>query len=73
MLFQMILSPIDAIIKLFMNGISRYFEWQADQFACDMDEKAGSHAPEGLMSDRLGRALISLHVENLSTVWVDWM
>ena len=25
------------------------------------------------MGDRLGRALITLHVKNLSTVWVDWM
>jgi STE24 endopeptidase len=25
------------------------------------------------MGDRLGRALISLHVKNLSTVWVDWL
>ena len=25
------------------------------------------------MGPRLGRALISLHVKNLSTVWVDWL
>lgn len=25
------------------------------------------------MGDRLGRALVALHVKNLSTVWVDWL
>jgi len=25
------------------------------------------------MGEKLGKALIELHVKNLSTVWVDWM
>jgi STE24 endopeptidase len=25
------------------------------------------------MGDRLGRALVTLHVKNLSSVWVDWL
>ncbi|KAG8911123.1 hypothetical protein FRC01_005916 [Tulasnella sp. 417] len=79
MLFQMVQGPIDAMIKVGMNALSRHYEYQADQFACELDEKAakeGKHTHGGddvSMSERLGQALISLHVGNLSTVWVDWL
>ncbi|KAG8994527.1 hypothetical protein FRB94_009824 [Tulasnella sp. JGI-2019a] len=75
MLFQLVQGPIDTIIRVGMNAISRRFEFQADQFACEFDEKTPveGEVKEALMGDRLGKALISLHVGNLSTVWVDWL
>lgn len=77
MLFQMVQGPIDAMIKVGMNALSRHYEYQADRFACELDEKAAkeghAHAGDVSMSERLGQALISLHVGNLSTVWVDWL
>lgn len=68
----MIITPIEAVIGIFMNMLSRKFEWEADRFACELDEKVGV-AEMSDMGDRLGRALTDLHVKNLSTVWVDWM
>jgi len=87
LLFQMILTPIEAIVGIFMNAISRHFEYQADEFAVALEDKFRDEAtknPKGKvtaqmveevkdMGDRLGRALVQLHVKNLSTVWVDWM
>lgn len=55
-----------------MNAVSRRFEWQADQFACELEDKLKAPEMED-MGERLGRALTTLHVKNLSTVWVDWM
>ena len=71
-LFQMILMPMEAIIGMAMNAISRRFEFEADRFACELQHKLKSEKMKD-MGDRLGRALITLHVENLSTVWVDWL
>ena len=68
----MIATPVEAIIGIFMNMLSRKFEWEADYFACALEEKLGV-AEMSDMGDRLGRALTDLHVKNLSTVWVDWM
>lgn len=86
MLFQMILTPFEALFKLAMNALSRRFEWQADRFALELGHSStpsevtpGEEKPklaegdEDDMGSRLARALISLHVENLSTVWVDWL
>ncbi|EGN97642.1 hypothetical protein SERLA73DRAFT_169922 [Serpula lacrymans var. lacrymans S7.3] len=72
LLFQMILTPLESLVSIGLNAISRHFEWQADRFACELQEKLGS-AEMHDMGDRLGRALITLHVKNLSTVWVDWL
>jgi len=71
-LFQMILMPMEAVIGMGMNAISRRFEFQADKFACELQHKLKSEDMKD-MGDRLGKALITLHVENLSTVWVDWL
>jgi STE24 endopeptidase len=68
----MILSPMETIVGMFMNAISRQFEWEADRFACELQDKLSSAEMKD-MGDRLGRALITLHVKNLSTVWVDWL
>jgi len=82
MLFQMILTPIEAIFGLAMNALSRQFEWEADRFALElghgsspeeMDAHAKGSENSGDMGERLARALIGLHAENLSTVWVDWL
>lgn len=63
---------MESVVGIAMNGVSRRFEWQADQFACELQDKLGAPEMED-MGDRLGRALITLHVKNLSTVWVDWL
>ncbi|TFK98023.1 peptidase family M48-domain-containing protein [Pterulicium gracile] len=75
LLFQMLLTPFEAVIGIGMNAISRRFEWQADQFACDIQEIVGESEGKGMgdMGERLGQALVTLHVKNLSTVWVDWL
>jgi STE24 endopeptidase len=82
MLFQMILTPLEAIFGLAMNALSRQFEWEADRFALelghgstpeDKDAHAKGSENSGDMGERLARALIALHAENLSTVWVDWL
>ena len=59
-------------MSIVMNAISRHFEWEADRFAVELQDKLEDEKMND-MGDRLGRALIALHVKNLSTVWVDWM
>ena len=68
----MILTPLEAVVGIGLNAISRQFEWQADRFACELQDKLDSEDMKD-MGERLGRALITLHVKNLSTVWVDWL
>ncbi|KAF8346330.1 peptidase family M48-domain-containing protein [Amanita rubescens] len=72
LLFQMILTPLEAVVSIVMNAVSRHFEWQADRFACDLQDRLNTADMKDL-GDRLGKALITLHVKNLSTVWVDWL
>ncbi|KAJ7747642.1 peptidase family M48-domain-containing protein [Mycena maculata] len=72
LLFQMILTPLEAFVSIGMHAVSRHFEWEADRFACELQEKLSDEKMSD-MGDRLGRALIALHVKNLSTVWVDWL
>jgi len=72
LLFQMVLTPLEAIVSMALNAVSRRFEYQADRFACELQTKLKSEDMND-MGARLGRALIALHVENLSTVWVDWL
>lgn len=69
---QMILTPLEAVVSIGMNAVSRHFEWEADRFACELQDKLKAEEMHD-MGDRLGRALIALHVKNLSTVWVDWL
>ena len=68
----MILTPLEAVVGIGMNAISRKFEYEADRFACELQEKLETEDAKDL-SDRLGKALIAIHVKNLSTVWVDWL
>ncbi len=72
MVAQMLLTPMEAVVGIAINAVSRNFEYEADQFACVLETKLQDEKM-GDMGDRLGRALITLHVENLSTVWVDWL
>lgn len=68
----MILTPLEAIVGTCLNAISRQFEWQADRFAVELQDRLKVEEMAD-MGDRLGRALITLHVKNLSTVHVDWL
>ncbi|KAI0755660.1 hypothetical protein C8Q74DRAFT_1452300 [Fomes fomentarius] len=66
MLAQMLLTPMEAVVGITINAVSRKFEYEADQFACELETKLQDEKM-GDMGDRLGRVLITLHVENLST------
>ena len=61
-LFSDILAPMDSVIKLLMNIMSRRFEFQADGFAQEQGYKA-----------ELASSLIKLQIQNLSTMDADWM
>ena len=62
MLFNEILSPTDAVLKLLMNILSRKFEYEADAFG----SKLG-------YSRELASSLIKLQIQNLSAMDADWM
>jgi len=61
-LFNEALAPMDTVVKLFMNILSRKFEFEADEFA----HKLG-------YSKDLAKSLIKLQIQNLSTMDADWM
>ncbi|KAH9904724.1 peptidase family M48-domain-containing protein [Xylariomycetidae sp. FL2044] len=61
-LFSDALAPMDTIIKLGMNVMSRRFEFQADEFARGLGYKA-----------ELAASLIKLQIQNLSTMDADWV
>ncbi|KAK3308808.1 peptidase family M48-domain-containing protein [Chaetomium strumarium] len=62
LLFSDILGPLDNVIKLLMNILSRRFEFQADAFANSLG-----------YNTELSRSLIKLQIQNLSTMDADWM
>ncbi|KAJ5556400.1 hypothetical protein N7494_000315 [Penicillium frequentans] len=62
LLFSDALAPMDAVVKLMMNILSRKFEFEADEFA------------QGLgFSNELASSLLKLQIQNLSTMDADWM
>ncbi|KAJ5725695.1 CAAX prenyl protease 1 [Penicillium malachiteum] len=62
LLFSDALAPMDAVVKLLMNILSRKFEFEADAFA------------QGLgYSNELASSLLKLQIQNLSTMDADWM
>ncbi|KAJ5673817.1 CAAX prenyl protease 1 [Penicillium macrosclerotiorum] len=62
LLFSDALAPMDAVVKLLMNILSRKFEFEADAFA------------QGLgFSKELASSLLKLQIQNLSTMDADWM
>jgi STE24 endopeptidase len=69
-LYQSVITPVETIFVASMNAVSRRFEFQADQFACQLNSKYGVPNSEG-MGKRLGEALISIMVDNLATLWTD--
>jgi len=78
LLYQSILAPTEAVIGMLNNSISRRMEYAADEFAAvDLQSRVRATGGDtnGMedMGERLGKALVGLHVENLSTVWVDWL
>lgn len=56
MLFQLVLDPLDTVVKFLLNALTRKYEYQADEFAVKLDKK-----------DPLASALIKLHIDNLSS------
>lgn len=62
LLFSDALAPMDMVIKLLMNILSRRYEFQADAFANGLGYQT-----------ELARALIRLQTQNLSTMDADWM
>ncbi|KAH7103466.1 peptidase family M48-domain-containing protein [Auriculariales sp. MPI-PUGE-AT-0066] len=78
LLYQIVLSPIESVVSLLMNSLTRRFEWQADEFATQLSSKLAAEKlkliPDvNTMGDRLGTALIAIHRENKATLWVDWL
>ncbi|RMZ89238.1 hypothetical protein DV736_g3539, partial [Chaetothyriales sp. CBS 134916] len=61
-LFSDALAPMDTVVKLLMNILSRKFEFEADRFALDLGYR-----------QELAKSLIKLQVQNLSTMDADWM
>lgn len=61
-LFSDVLAPMDVLIKLGMNVLSRRYEFQADAFAQNLG-----------YSEELAKSLIKLQVQNLSTMDADSM
>jgi STE24 endopeptidase len=61
-LFSDALSPMDTVLQLLLNVLSRKFEFEADDFAKGLGYRA-----------ELASALIKLHKQNLSTMDADWM
>jgi STE24 endopeptidase len=61
-LFSDALAPMDTVIKLLMNILSRQYEFQADAFAVSLGYSA-----------ELAKSLIKLQIQNLSTMDADWM
>ncbi|KAL2760489.1 hypothetical protein ACRALDRAFT_2095164 [Sodiomyces alcalophilus JCM 7366] len=59
-LFSDALSPMDTVIKLLMNVLSRKYEFQADAFARELG-----------YSNDLAKSLIKLQIQNLSTMDAD--
>ncbi|KAI9818095.1 MAG: hypothetical protein M1827_000720 [Pycnora praestabilis] len=61
-LFSDALAPMDTVVKLLMNILSRKFEFEADAFAVKLG-----------YSTELARSLIKLQIQNLSTMDADWL
>ncbi|KAL2835731.1 CaaX prenyl protease Ste24 [Aspergillus pseudoustus] len=62
LLFSDALAPMDAVVKLLMNILSRKFEFEADLFAVGLG-----------YSEQLSQSLLKLQIQNLSTMDADWV
>ena len=52
----MVLTPLEAVVSMALNAVSRRFEYQADRFACELRTQLKSDDMAD-MGARLGRAL----------------
>ncbi|GMF72438.1 unnamed protein product [Aspergillus oryzae] len=79
LLFSDALAPMDAVVKLLMNILSRKFEFQAGMFLCFCcDEVTANNHPDAFAvklgySEKLASSLLKLQIQNLSTMDADWM
>ncbi|KAK1926625.1 putative CAAX prenyl protease 1 (A-factor converting enzyme) [Papiliotrema laurentii] len=55
-LFNQVLGPMDTAFTFLANSWTRHFEYQADEFSVKLEKK-----------EDLGKALIKLHIDNLSS------
>ncbi|TKX25200.1 CAAX prenyl protease [Elsinoe australis] len=62
LLFNEILSPTDALVKLGMNIMTRSMEFEADEFSLKLG-----------YANELASSLIKLQIQNLSSMDADWM
>jgi STE24 endopeptidase len=81
-LFSDALAPMDTVVKLLMNILSRKFEfeagshsssqtlfWLSHQLTCRLDEFAVKLGYQ----TQLAKSLIKLQIQNLSTMDADWL
>ncbi|MCJ1373448.1 hypothetical protein MMC20_004676 [Loxospora ochrophaea] len=61
-LFSDALAPMDTVVKLLMNILSRKFEFEADAFAVKLG-----------YPKELAKSLIKLQIQNLATMDADWL
>lgn len=82
MLFSDALSPLDTVVKLLLNILSRIHEFQAgESFQSHISSSMSlltTHVPDQFAaklgySQELGRSLLRLQIQNLSTMDADWM
>jgi STE24 endopeptidase len=79
LLFSDALAPMDAIVKLLMNILSRKFEFEAGMFQVlplftldDTDSLSLDEFAQNLgYSDKLASSLLKLQIQNLSTMDAD--
>lgn len=77
-LFSDALAPMDTIVKLLMNILSRTFEFQAGTFPFPNSNRYLLILPDEFAvklgySTELAKSLIKLQIQNLSTMDADWM
>lgn len=82
-LFQLVLHPLDSLVKFSINAAIRRMEYAADRFAAQQPrapELIGGSKPKAKAEEvelnepyttLLGKALIKLHIQNLSTMHHD--
>jgi len=80
LLFNEVLAPVDAVISLLMNMVSRLYEYQAGEFhtRLSFSNTIANFNPDEFAvklgySQSLAGALIKLQKENLSSMEADWM
>ena len=82
LLFSDALAPMDAVVQLLMNILSRKFEFQAGMSSPCCQEKYENQCANRTLdnfaqklgySEQLAKSLLKLQIQNLSTMDADWM